>query len=409
MTLHGAIDDATNTVLALHFRPTEDLHGYAVVFQQLFTQYGLPLAFYGDRINILVRNDPHWSLDEQLRGAQDPTHLGRILHDLGIGYIAAGSPEAKGRVERLWRTLQDRLTSELRLRHITTPEAANAFLPSSCADFNARFTRIPADAAPAWRRAPRDLALVLSCRYTRRVGRDNTVHLGPRWLQLPPGPHQRSYARCRVELRELLDGRLVVLHEGAVLATQPAPPDFSLKPHSAPSSDRRHPAQRPGPAPEPLSRERAAPHTARINAETSRQGLPLLQNRDLHAPRRATRGARPLPKRPRPCTPYRDDTFMLQLTRHLHLPWGSPRSQRRSGSSERAARERARKPRLAATLCFSYLWVSARLSTWWLSTGCPHLVGKSEVAPKIRGGRFGPRIKNLHVDKGLTIYYTLLR
>ena len=148
MTLHGAIDDATNTVLALHFRPTEDLHGYAVVFQQLFTQYGVPLAFYGDRINILVRNDPHWSLEEQLRGAQDPTHLGRILHDLGIGYIAAGSPEAKGRVERLWRTLQDRLTSELRLRHITTPEAANAFLPEFLRDFNARFTRTPAEAAP---------------------------------------------------------------------------------------------------------------------------------------------------------------------------------------------------------------------------------------------------------------------
>ena len=262
MSLHGAIDDATNTVLALHFRPTEDLHGYAVVFQQLFTQYGVPLAFYGDRINILVRNDPHWSLDEQLRGAQDPTHLGRILHDLGIGYIAAGSPEAKGRVERLWRTLQDRLTSELRLRHITTPEAANAFLPEFLADFNRRFTRTPAEAAPAWRRAPRDLALVLSCRYTRRVARDNTVHLGPRWIQLPPGPHQRSYARCRVEVRELLDGRLVVLHEGTVLATQPAPPDFSLTPHSAPSSDRRHPAQRPAPAPAPLSHERAAPHTA---------------------------------------------------------------------------------------------------------------------------------------------------
>jgi hypothetical protein len=227
MTVHGAIDDATNTVLALHFRPTEDLHGYAVVFQQLFAQYGLPLAFYGDRINILVRNDSHWSLDEQLRGV-----------------------------------LQDRLTSELRLRHITTPEAANAFLPAFLADFNARFTRTPAEAAAAWRRAPRDLALVLSCRYTRQVARDNTVHLGPRWIQLPPGPHQRSYARCRVELRELLDGRLVVLHAGTVLATQPAPPDFSLTPHSAPSSDRRHPAQRPTPAPEPLSRERAAPHTA---------------------------------------------------------------------------------------------------------------------------------------------------
>ena len=273
MTVHGAIDDATNTVLALHFRPTEDLHGYAVVFQQLFTHYGVPLAFYGDRINILVRNDSHWSLDEQLRGVQDPTHLGRILHDLGIGYIAAGSPEAKGRVERLWRTLQDRLTSELRLRHITTPEAANAFLPEFLADFNRRFTRTPAEAAPAWRRTPQDLALVLGCRYTRRVARDNTVHLGPRWIQPPARPPPALLRPLsRRAPRELLDGRLVVLHAGAVLATQPAPPYFSLTPHSAPSSDRRHPAQRPTPAPEPLSRERAAPHTAqdqRADPETS--------------------------------------------------------------------------------------------------------------------------------------------
>jgi hypothetical protein len=247
MTLHGAIDDATSTVLALHFRPAEDLHGYAVVFQQLFTQYGLPLAVYGDRINILVRNDAHWSLAEQLRGAQDPTHLGRVLADLGIGYLEAGSPEAKGRIERLWRTLQDRLTSELRLRHISTPEGANAFLPEFLADLNPRFTRDPADAAPAWRPAPRDLPLVLSCRYTRQVARDNTVRLGPRWIQLPPGPHHRSYAGARVELRELLDGRLVVLHEGTVLATQAAPPAFVLKPRSAPGAEiaARHLAQEP--------------------------------------------------------------------------------------------------------------------------------------------------------------------
>jgi transposase len=237
MTLHGAIDDATSTVLALHFRPAEDLHGYAVVFQQLFTQYGLPLAVYGDRINILVRTDAHWSLAEQLRGAQDPTHLGRVLADLGIGYLAAGSPEAKGRIERLWRTLQDRLTSELRLRHLSTPAGANAFLPEFLADLNPRFTRDPATAAPAWRPAPRDLPLVLSCRYTRQVARDNTVRLGPRWIQLPPGPHHRSYAGGRVELRELLDGRLVVLHEGTVLATQDAPPAFVLKPRSAPGAE----------------------------------------------------------------------------------------------------------------------------------------------------------------------------
>jgi hypothetical protein len=248
MTLLGAIDDATSTVLALHFRPTEDLHGYAVVFHHLFTHHGLPVSVYSDRINILVRNDPHWSLPEQLRGTQDPTHLGRVLADLGIGYLAAGSPEAKGRIERLWLTLQDRLTSELRLRKITTAEGANALLPEFLADLNRRFTRPPAAAAPAWRGTPRDLALVLSCRYTRQVARDNTVGLGPRWIQLPPGPHHRSYAGCRVELRELLDGRLVVLHAGTVLATQAAPPDFVLKPRRAPSSDRHRPTQN-APAP----------------------------------------------------------------------------------------------------------------------------------------------------------------
>src|SRR6266446_838356 len=262
MTLLGAIDDATSTVLALHFRPTEDLHGYAVVFQQLFTQYGLPLAVYGDRINILVRNDAHWSLAEQLQGAQTPTHLGRVLADLGIGYLAAGSPEAKGRIERLWRTLQDRLTSELRLRRISTLEAANAFLPEFLLDLNRRFTRVPADPAPAWRPAPRDLALLLSCRYTRQVARDNTVHLGPRWIQIPAGAHHRSYAGCRVELRELLDGRLVVLHDTTILATQAAPgADFVLKPRHAPSSNRR-PAPRgdgAAPAASPVAEDHRAP------------------------------------------------------------------------------------------------------------------------------------------------------
>jgi transposase len=262
MTLHGAIDDATSTVLALHFRPTEDLHGYAVVFQQLFTQYGLPLAVYGDRINILVRNDAHWSLPEQLRGTQDPTHLGRVLADLGIGYLQAGSPEAKGRVERLWRTLQDRLTSELRLRHISTPEGANAFLPAFLADLNPRFTRAPADPAPAWRVPPRDLPLLLSCRYTRQVARDNTVHLGPRWIQIPAGPAHRSYAGGRVELRELLDGRLVVLHDTIILATQAAPgADFVLKPRHAPSSNRR-PAPRARVAATAPDPHRVAPHLA---------------------------------------------------------------------------------------------------------------------------------------------------
>jgi transposase len=242
MSLHGAIDDATGTVLALHFRPTEDLHGSTTLLRALVTDYGLPLALYGDRLNVFLRNDRHWTLGEQLRGAQDPTHFGRMLQALGIGFIPAGSPQAKGRIERLWQTLQDRLVSELRLRGIATPEAANAFLPAFRADHNRRFARPPARPRPAWRPPPRALPLLLGCRYHRRVAADNTVRLGLRGLQLPPGPRRQSWAGLRVELRELLDGRLVVLHDAHVLATLPSPgPAFILRPRRGQRAVTRRP------------------------------------------------------------------------------------------------------------------------------------------------------------------------
>ena len=262
LMLLGAIDDATSEILALHFRPAEDVHGYTTLFQQLFTTHGLPLAIYGDRLNLLVRNDRHWSLAEELAGSQYPTHLGRMLQDLGIAYVAAHSPQAKGRIERLWATLQDRLVSELRVRGITTVEAATAYLPAFIADFNRRFGKPPAVAQPVWRRAGADLPLVLSCRYRRVVARDNTVHIGPRWAQLP---RARSYAGLTLEVRELLDGRLVVLHDGVVRAQAPAPPGpFILKPRRAPNADRRLSRRRPVPAPPPPP-PRATPitHTGR--------------------------------------------------------------------------------------------------------------------------------------------------
>jgi hypothetical protein len=260
LMLLGAIDDATSEILALHFRPAEDVHGYTTLFQQLFTTHGLPLALYGDRLNLLVRHDPHWSRAEELAGTQHPTHLGRMLQDLGIGYVAAHSPQAKGRIERLWATLQDRLVSELRLRGRTTVTAATAYLPEFIADFNRRFGKLPATPQSVWRRPPPDLALVLSCRYRRIVARDNTVRIGPRCAQLRGG---RSYAGLTVEARELLDGRLVVLHDGAIRAQAPAPSGpFVLKPRRAPNADRR--LSRPRPAPRPaLPRSVQKTHTGR--------------------------------------------------------------------------------------------------------------------------------------------------
>jgi len=262
LMLLGAVDDATSEIVALQFRPAEDVHGYATLFRDVFTQHGLPLAVYGDRLNLLVRNDAHWSIEEQLAGVQAPTHLGRILQALAVGYIAAHSPQAKGRVERLWATLQDRLVSELRVRGIRTVEAAQAYLPDFIADFNRRFGKPPADRRAVWRRPPRDLALLLGCRYRRVVARDNTVRLGPRLVQLR-GP--RSYAGVTVEVRELLDGRLVVLHDDIVRGQTPSPGSaFVLKPRRAPYKDR--PAarvSRPLPLPQRLPRLAANTHTGR--------------------------------------------------------------------------------------------------------------------------------------------------
>ena len=263
LMLLGAVDDATTEILALRFRPTEDVHGYASLFADICTDHGVPLAVYGDRLNLLVRNDRYWSMEEELAGVRFPTHLGRMLQELGTGYIAAHSPQAKGRIERLWATLQDRLVSELRLRGVSSVDAAEAFLPAFIADFNRRFGKPPAAAHAVSRRAPRDLPLLLSCRYQRRVARDNTVALGLRWVQL----RGRSYAGVRVEVRELLDGRLVVYHDGRVLAEAPAPAGpFVLKPRYAPTRDRRarrSAAVRPTPSPPPPPRRTPRTHTGR--------------------------------------------------------------------------------------------------------------------------------------------------
>jgi transposase len=241
-TLHGRIDDATSTPLALWFRPNEDLHGYVTVLDRTCRTYGLPVELDGDRLNVFARNDPHWTLAEELQGHQDPTHFGRMLKALGIGFIRAHSPQAKGRIERLWGTLQDRLTSELRLRGISTLEGGNAFLPEFLADYTRRFARPPADSAPAWRPAPRDLDRLLRCRYSRTVARDNTVRLGPRWVQIPPGPRRHSYAGCRVDVHELLDGHLRVVYHDTLLASQPSPgPTFVLTPREGPGAARPRP------------------------------------------------------------------------------------------------------------------------------------------------------------------------
>lgn len=233
-SLLGAIDDATGKIVALHFRPREDLHGYTELLRRLATTYGLPCTLYGDRLGVFVRHDSHWTIEEELAGQQSPTQFGLMLIELATGYVAAHSPQAKGRIERLWGTLQDRLVQELRLRHLTTVEEAETYLPYFIADHNQRFARLARELSPAWRPAPRDLERILACRYTRRVARDNTVSVPGRWIQLPPAPGGRSWHPRRVELRELLDGRLRVYWQGRLVAEEHWPQAaFTLVPRKA--------------------------------------------------------------------------------------------------------------------------------------------------------------------------------
>jgi transposase len=222
-TLIGALDDASGAIVALTFRPHEDLHGYTEVLRRIVSECGVPWTLYGDRAATLVRNDRHWTIEEELRGRQHPTQFGAMLEELGIRFIAALSPQAKGRIERLWRTLQDRLTAELQLATVRTLDAAEAFLPGFIQRFNARFGQLPRTAHVAWRSAPRDLDRILACRYQRTVSLDHTVSIPGTEIALAAGPRGRSFARSRVEVRELLDGRLFVLYQRRVIHEQPAP------------------------------------------------------------------------------------------------------------------------------------------------------------------------------------------
>ncbi len=136
------------------------------------------------------------------------TVLARALAQLGITFIAAQSPQAKGRVERLWGVLQDRLRSELRLANACDIDSANRLLGKFIADYNRRFARTPRDAAKAWRPAPDDLQRICAFRHERIVSNDNVVQWDGRRFQIPPQNRRFSFAGAKIQLYQTLDGRV---------------------------------------------------------------------------------------------------------------------------------------------------------------------------------------------------------
>ena len=228
LTLAGGIDDATGKVPHALFRYEEDAQGYILLLRQIVASYGIPPALYHDSHGIFERStrEPE-SLEEQLEGKRRPTQFGRIMEEVGIISITARSPQAKGRIERLWGTFQDRLVSKLRLAGAKTIEEANQVLWDFLPRHNRRFAISATEAGLAYRQPEEgsNPEEVFCFKYYRTVSGDNVVRFGGHRLQIMPTNGRLSYVHARVEVQERMDGSLAVYHQGQCLATKPAPPE----------------------------------------------------------------------------------------------------------------------------------------------------------------------------------------
>jgi transposase len=224
--LHAAVDDALSLLVGARFEAQETTVGYFRLLDQILRRHGVPLSVYHDRHAIFVRTDPYWSLEEQLQGCQFSTHLGRVLEELGIQSIPAHSPQAKGRIERKFQTLQDRLLAEMALEGIQDIETANAWLENTFIDrHNQRFALKPTSHQTAFRPiSARIRYLLISFAYEAVVGNDNAIRLGGQILDVPPGPRKLSYAGKTVLVRQHLDGAWSIWLDHQQIATGPPSP-----------------------------------------------------------------------------------------------------------------------------------------------------------------------------------------
>lgn len=172
-TLHGAIDDASGQIVALYLCKNECLLGYFEMLRRCIDNYGIPVSIYADRHTIFRSpKADKVTLEEQLDGVQvNDTQFSRALKELGIELIAARSPQAKGRIERLWGTLQSRLSVELALRGITDLDSANAFLEQYIYSFNSEFAVEPEETESAFRKLSpgRELDYILCVKDKRKL------------------------------------------------------------------------------------------------------------------------------------------------------------------------------------------------------------------------------------------------
>lgn len=210
--LTAFIDDATGRVLGARFTPTETTQAYFDVLHQCIQDHGVPLALYSDRHSIFTKHDP-----------QDPkpTQFERALLQLRIEPIQARSPQAKGRVERLFQTLQDRMCKALRLSAISDIEAANAWLAQYIATHNQQFAVLPRDSQDAhrtWSDTPQALQRICALHHRRQLGAQLSCQFEGRLLQVHSQQDHLPKGRAGIDIVEYGDAHLELMYRGHVLS-----------------------------------------------------------------------------------------------------------------------------------------------------------------------------------------------
>jgi transposase len=204
------LDDATSAIYSAFLIEEEGTASTFRALTEVFGSHGLPMSLYTDR-------GAHYFYTPTAGGEVDrsrPTQVGRALERLGVEHIAAYSPQARGRSERVFQTLQDRLVKELALKEIDAVEAANLFLRDVyIPEYNARFAVAAAQEGTAFVAIPGvDLAEILCVQEERQVGNDNCVSFNRLKLQIPESPLRAHFVKTRVKVRQYPDGTHAIFY-----------------------------------------------------------------------------------------------------------------------------------------------------------------------------------------------------
>ncbi|MFA7515056.1 MAG: ISNCY family transposase [Bacilli bacterium] len=187
-SLHGYIDDASGKILGLYMCENECLMGYLEITRQMLKKYGSPQTIYSDRYSVFFPvKSQKITIEEQLEGKEEPTtQYKRITDSLGIELIPASSSQAKGRIERLWKTLQSRLLTEFKIRDIKTIEEANKFLIEYIDTYNKKFAIEPEKQKSKFIPLPSyiDLDLLLTSKLSRKIDNAGTFTINNKRFQI---------------------------------------------------------------------------------------------------------------------------------------------------------------------------------------------------------------------------------